>query len=166
MLLNLVAPLDSAVPCPDFEQINVFWTCGFDFVSIVFDSVSVSRSLPDLYFSHSIPFPSSDLERVNIWFMALIAVVLHSFLLLFAQFQLFTRFRSFFFDFQGIIFAQFVCICCLFITKLSLVILGQISPTRWESWYRNLEFCFTSFLFYYHQLWWNSWHAMLTLFLL
>ena len=54
VLLNLVAPLDSAVPYFDFEQINVFFTSGFDFVSIVFDSLSVSRSLPELYFSHSI----------------------------------------------------------------------------------------------------------------
>ena len=54
VLLNLVAPLDSAVPSLDFEQINVFWTSGFDSVSIVFDSLSVSRSLPELYFSHSI----------------------------------------------------------------------------------------------------------------
>ena len=54
VLLNLVAPLDSAVPSLDFEQINVFWTSGFDSVSIVFDSLSVSRSLPELYFLHSI----------------------------------------------------------------------------------------------------------------
>ena len=54
VLLNLVAPLDSAVPFLDFEQINVFGTSGFDSVSIVFDSLSVSRSLPELYFSHSI----------------------------------------------------------------------------------------------------------------
>ena len=31
-----------------------FWTSGFDSVSIVFYSLSVSRSLPKLYFSHSI----------------------------------------------------------------------------------------------------------------
>ena len=54
VLLNLVAPLDSAVPSVDFEQINVFWTPGFDSVSIVFDSLIVSRILPELYFSHSI----------------------------------------------------------------------------------------------------------------
>ena len=54
VLLNLVAPLDSAVPSLDFEQINFFWTSGFDSVSVVFDSLSVSRSLPELYFSHSI----------------------------------------------------------------------------------------------------------------
>ena len=54
VLLNLVAPMDSAVPSLDFEQINVFWTSGFDSVSIVFDSLSVSRSLPELYFSHLI----------------------------------------------------------------------------------------------------------------
>ena len=54
VLLNLVAPLDSAVPSFDFEQINVFLTSGFDSVSIVFDLLSVSRSLPELHFSHSI----------------------------------------------------------------------------------------------------------------
>ena len=54
VLLNLVAPLDSAVPSFDFEQINVFLTSGFDSVSIVFDSLSVSRSPPELYFLHSI----------------------------------------------------------------------------------------------------------------
>ena len=54
MLLNLVAPLDSAVPSFDFELINFFLTFGFDSVNIVFDSLSVSRSLPELYFSHSI----------------------------------------------------------------------------------------------------------------
>ena len=53
-LLSFVAPLDSAVPSLDFEQISIFWTSGFDSVSIVFDSLSVSRSLPELYFSHSI----------------------------------------------------------------------------------------------------------------
>ena len=37
---------------------------------------------------------------------------------------------------------------------------------RVESWYRKLEVCFTSFLFYYHRLWWSGWHAMSALFLL
>ena len=54
VLLNLVAPLDSAVPLLDFEQISVFWISGFDAVSIVFDSLSVSRRLPEMYVSHSI----------------------------------------------------------------------------------------------------------------
>ena len=36
----------SAVPSLDFELINVFWTSGFDSVSIAFDSLSISRSLP------------------------------------------------------------------------------------------------------------------------
>ena len=52
VLLNLVAPLDLAVPSLDFEQFNVILTSGFDSVSIVFDSLSVNRSLPELYFSH------------------------------------------------------------------------------------------------------------------
>ena len=54
VLLNLVAPLDSAVPSFDFEQINVFLTFGFDSVSIAFDWLSVSRRLPELYFSLSV----------------------------------------------------------------------------------------------------------------
>ena len=54
VLLNLVAPLDSAVHSHDFEQINVFWASGFDFISIVFDLLSVRRRLPELYSSHSI----------------------------------------------------------------------------------------------------------------
>ena len=56
-----------------------------------------------------------------------------------------------------------MCICCLFTTQLSLVILSAACS---ESWYRRLEFCLTSFWFYYHRLWWSSWHAMLALFLL
>ena len=54
VLLNLVAPLDSTVTSLDFEQINIFWTSGFDSVSIVFDLLSVSRSIPELYFLRSI----------------------------------------------------------------------------------------------------------------
>ena len=59
-----------------------------------------------------------------------------------------------------------MCIWCLFTTQFSLVILGQISAACSESWYRKLEFCVTSFWFYYHRFWWSSWHAMLALFLL
>ena len=54
VLLNLAAPLDSAVLSLDFQQINIFWTSGFDSVSIVFDSLSATRNLPELDFSHSI----------------------------------------------------------------------------------------------------------------
>ena len=53
VLLNLVTPLDSGVPSLDFEQSNVFWTSVFDSFSIVFDLLSVNRSLPEFYFSHS-----------------------------------------------------------------------------------------------------------------
>ena len=59
-----------------------------------------------------------------------------------------------------------MCICCLLTTQLSLVIVSQISAACTELWYWKLEFCFTSFWFYYHRLWWSSWHAMLTLFFL
>ena len=80
VLLNLVAPLDSAVPF-DFEQINVFWTSGFDSISIVFDSLSVSRS-PSLNCISCIRFRCSFFWCwENHWFMALIPLALHSFLL-------------------------------------------------------------------------------------
>ena len=59
-----------------------------------------------------------------------------------------------------------MCICFLFTSQLSLVILGQTSAPRSESWYRKLEFCFTSFWTYYHRLWWSSWHVKSALFLL
>ena len=54
VLLNLIAPLDSTVPFLEFEQINVFWTSGFDSVRIVFGTLSASRSLLQLYFSQFI----------------------------------------------------------------------------------------------------------------
>ena len=43
VLLNLAAPPHPIVPSFDFEQINIFWTSGFDSVSIVFDLFSVSK---------------------------------------------------------------------------------------------------------------------------
>ena len=54
VLLNLVPHLHSAVLSLDLEQINIFWTSGFDSVSILFDSLSVSRRIPELHFSYSI----------------------------------------------------------------------------------------------------------------
>ena len=54
VFLNLVRPSDSAVLSLDFEQIKIFWALGFDSVSILFDLLSVSRSIPELYFSYSI----------------------------------------------------------------------------------------------------------------
>ena len=79
--------------------------------------------------------------------------------------MLLTRFRCFFFWLWLNCF-YFVCIWCLFTAQFNLVILGHISAACSESWYRKLEFCFASFWFYYHRLWWSSWQAMLTLFLL
>ena len=61
ILLNLVAPLDLAVPSLDFEQINVFWTSSFDSASIVFDWLSVSRISQNCISS----VPSSDLNMVH-----------------------------------------------------------------------------------------------------
>ena len=54
VLLNLVGLLDSPVSSLDFEQINVFWTSGFHFASFLFESLSVNRKIPELYFSHEI----------------------------------------------------------------------------------------------------------------
>ena len=58
VLLNLVPPLDSAVPSFDFEQINVFLTSGFDSVlnhfclfrvhlMLVYHSVQLSHTWSD-----------------------------------------------------------------------------------------------------------------------
>ena len=52
--MNLIASLDSSVPSLDFDRLSGFWTSGFDSISIVFDLLSVSRSLAELYFSHLI----------------------------------------------------------------------------------------------------------------
>ena len=51
-LLNLIACLYSAVLSLDFEQINIFWTSGFDSVSIIFDSVwlKVNRRNPEFHY--------------------------------------------------------------------------------------------------------------------
>ena len=58
VLLNLVAPLDSAVPSLDFEQINVFWTFGFDSVRVAFDTLSVSPNcISRIWFSCSFFWP-------------------------------------------------------------------------------------------------------------
>ena len=40
---NLVTPLDSAVHSLNFEQINVFWTSGFDSVSILQGGLKSSK---------------------------------------------------------------------------------------------------------------------------
>ena len=75
VLLNLVAPLDSAVLSLDFEKISVFWTFSFDFVSIVFGSLSVSRSLPKSCCSLGLDVSSFDFKKtifvyfVCIWCM-------------------------------------------------------------------------------------------------
>ena len=68
VLLNVVTPLDSAVPFFDFKQINVFLTSGFDSISIVFVFLALDLSVL-----------SSDVERINVWFMASIPLALHSF---------------------------------------------------------------------------------------
>ena len=59
-----------------------------------------------------------------------------------------------------------MCIWCLFTTQFSKVILGQISATHSESWYRKLKFCVTSFCFSYHRFWCSRSHAMVVLLLL
>ena len=88
MLLNPVAPLNSAVPSLDFEQIKVFWTSNFDSVTIVLYSFSVKqKSSSTVFITFDLSVASSDLERIDISFMALIPLVLHSFPLWFAQFQ-------------------------------------------------------------------------------
>ena len=101
LLLNLAASLYWGVPSLDFEQANVFWTSSFDSVSILFDSLVISKRFLILCFSHSVSF--FNVEWINIWFIALIPLALHSFRLWFAPCQqnrwivLLTRFCCFFF---------------------------------------------------------------------
>ena len=77
---------------------------------------------------------------------------------------LLTEFRYFFF----LLWVHHFHLFCLHLitTQFSLVMLSQISATCLESWYQKLEFCVTFFWFYYHRLWWSSWHAMLASFLI
>ena len=84
VLQNLVAPLYLAAPSLDFEQVNVFWTSVFDSFSFAQCQQKFSWIL---FLAFDLSVPSSDLERINIWFMALIPLALHSFPLWFAQFQ-------------------------------------------------------------------------------
>ena len=80
--------------------------------------------------------------------------------------MLLTRFRCFFFWIWVNHFCLFRVYLILVYHSGQLVILGQISATCSESWYQKLEFCVTSFWFYYHRFWWSSWYAMLSIFLL
>ena len=63
-------------------------------------------------------------------------------------------------------FLFLLCIWCLFTTQFSLVLLDQISSACSESWYRKLEFCVTSFWFYYHLVLLSFDEAAVALFLL
>ena len=69
-----------------WHQINIFWTSGFDSVSILFDSLSVGRRSPE-FLVFDLGVPSSDLEWIYIWFMALVPLALDIFRLWFAWFQ-------------------------------------------------------------------------------
>ena len=167
VLLNLVAPLDWAVLSLHFEQTNLCWTSGFDSVNIV--EYCQQKALWIVFLVFDLGVPSSDLEWSNIWSMALIPLALNSLRLWFAWFQqkalwivLLTRFKCFFVWLWVNHFVYFVCIWCLFTIWFSLLRLSQILAACSEPWYRKLEFCVTSFLFYYHRLWWNGrvqyWH--------
>ena len=80
VLLNLVAPLDSAVPSFDFEQINVFFKVLVLIPLVLYLIRSVSAEVPLNCISRiHLGVPSSDVERINIWFMALIPLALYSF---------------------------------------------------------------------------------------
>ena len=84
LLLNVVASLNySGVPSLDFEHTDVFLTSSFDSVSILFDSLVISKRFLVLCFSPSISF--SNLELINMWFIDLIPLALHSFRLWFAR---------------------------------------------------------------------------------
>ena len=68
-----------------------------------------------------------------------------------------TRFRYFFFW----LWVNHFCSVCVHLMLVYHSV--QISHTWSKSWYRKLEFYVTSFWFYLHPLWWNSWNGMLAL---
>ena len=113
----------------------------------------------NLFLALNLGVPSSDLELINIQY----SINQYSKFMALNPLAYYTVSSS---DFEKIIFVYFVCICCFFASMFSLVILSQISVTCSNLWYWKLSFCVTSFWFYYHQLWWSHWHAMLSLFLL
>ena len=116
--MNLIASLDSSVPSLDFDRLSGFWTSGFDSISIVFDLLSVSRSLAELYFSHSIKcsffWP---------WENEYIVISLNRRL---------TRFRSFFFWLWG----NHFCLICVHLLLVYHSV--QLSHT-WSDFSRSLR---------------------------
>ena len=168
VLLNLVACMNSVVLSLDFEQINTFWTSGFDSVSILFDSLSVGRRSPELNFSFRFRrtliwpwvnqymvygFDSSSIGHFPAMVCSisaegslnLVAHWIYIFLLL---------------PLSEPFLVYFVGIWWSFTTYLSLSRLSLILAACSESWNWKLEFSVTLFWFYYYRLWWNSWHDM------
>ena len=158
VLLNLVAPLNSAVPSSDSSK-SMFFELPVLLPLILYFIHSKSAEI-SLNCISRVRFSSSFfcLERINIWFMASIPLVLHSFPLWFAQFQqkapyivLPARFRCLFFWFWVNRFCLF-CVHLMLVhhsvplshtwldfscwpIQFSLVILSQISAACSESWY-------------------------------
>ena len=83
VLPNLVAPLDSAVPSLDFEQINVFWTSGLILLVLYLIHSVLEKHPWNVFLAFDLGVPSSDIDKI----MALIPLTLHSFSQWFAQFQ-------------------------------------------------------------------------------
>ena len=60
-------------------------------------------------------------------------------------------------------FVKSACVYCLLRTR-SICRLSQFSTGCSKSWYRTMDFRFTSFCCDYHQLWQSLWHAVLAFF--
>ena len=160
--------MNSVVLSLDFEQINTFWTSGFDSVSILFDSLSVGRRSPELNFSFRFRrtliwpwvnqymvygFDSSSIGHFPAMVCSisaegslnLVAHWIYIFLLL---------------PLSEPFLVYFVGIWWSFTAYLSLSRLSLILAACSESWNWKLEFSVTLFWFYYYRLWWSSWHDM------
>ena len=151
VLLILAASLDSAVYSPEFEHNQSFFFETVVLILLVFyliRSVSAEGSLNCIsrtWFDCSFFWAWVNQYMVHgfAWYCTVSGYDLKGSL---NRSSLDLAVSSF--DIEQIIFDYFACICCLFTTYFSLVILSQISAACSKSWYRKLEFCVTSFWFY------------------
>ena len=121
-----------------------------------------------LFHAFNLGVRSSDVERINLWFMALIPLALHSFSLWFAQFQqktakivLLTRFKSLFFW----LWVNHFCLFCVYMMLVchshqlshtwldfSLFLRVKIWETR-ILWFLHFSYsCFLSWIFSWRDL--------------
>ena len=157
VLPNLVAPLDSAVPSPDFDQ-SMFFELSLliPLVFFLIRSVSAESSLYCIsrtLFRCSFFWPWLNQYMIHLLYSISTAqfpaMICSVFIRRLSKSCCWLNLAVSYFDFVRIIFVYFVCICYLCTTQLSFVIFSQISTSCSHPFYRKHEFCLASFWFYY-----------------